>query len=488
MSFSGNTDSVSTMAGNSSASNRRLSGHLGTWDIVFTVLAYNAPLTIIIGLIPVIIGMGNGLGAPMTYLAAGGLMLLFAVGFTAMARHVPNAGAYYAYITAGLGRPMGLGSAFMAVLAYAFMLVGAYLYAGVIFSSVDLSSIGVTGTEWWQWTILIAVIVAVLGHFRITLSARILTMALVLEVIVVFVWEAMVFGKGGASGNSLEWLTPTALTSGSIGIAVLFGVTCYAGFEATAVFREEARNPEVTVPRATYISIIAMTLLFASGTLCFILGFGPERALAIATEDPSNAGLQVIGMYLGEAGATLVHTLMATSIFACVLAIHNILGRYIYSLSVDGVLPQVFGHVHAKHGSPSVASATVFIITIVSVIAVIYSRVDAYSGYASLIGVAGYTLMILQIFTTIAVLAFFRRGEHGVDVWRAKIAPTLALAGLFTTFWLATSNIELLTGSVSSAVTLMSCLIGALLFGVVYAIRLKSSDPSVYRAIGRQAV
>jgi amino acid transporter len=478
------TGSAATLTG----SERRLTGHLGTWDIVFTVLAYNAPLTIIIGLIPVIIGTGNGLGAPLTYLAAGALMLLFAVGFTTMARHVPNAGAYYAYITAGLGRPLGLGSAFMAILAYAFMLVGAYLYAGVIFSSISLSWIGIDSLPWWQWTILLSIIVGILGHFRISLSAKVLTLALVCEVIITFVWEASVVSKGGASGISLDWLTPSAITSGSIGLAVLFGVTCFAGFEATAVFREEARDPEKTVPRATYIAIIAMALIFASGTAAFIWALGPIQALDKSVNDPANAGLLAIEMYLGNVGVDIVRTLMATSIFACVLAIHNILGRYIYSLSIDGVFPKFLGEVHPRHGSPHKSSAAVVVITLASVAASVITKVEPYSGYASLVGIAGYTLLILQILTTIAVLVFFRAIDHTANAWQTFIAPMLALVGLMGTGWLATSNIGLLTGSEQTAAILLTFLFGALVLGTLYAIWLKSSKPNVYRVIGRQEI
>ncbi|UVM29266.1 MULTISPECIES: APC family permease [Pseudomonas] len=467
---------------------QRLRGNLGTFDIVFTVLAYNAPLTIIIGLIPVIIGVGNGLGAPLTYLAAGCLMLLFAVGFTTMARHVPNAGAYYAYITAGLGRSLGLGSAFMAILAYTFMLIGAYLYVGVTFSTISLSWIGLEKLPWWQWSLGFAAIVAVLGHFRISLSAKLLSLALVCEVIITFVWEAAVFQDGGANGLSMSWLTPEALTSGSIGLAVLFGVTCFAGFEATAIFREEARNPEVTIPRATYISIIAMSVMFASATLCFILGWGPEAALDKSINDPSNAGMAVVEAYLGNVGVSIVHTLVCTSIFACVLAIHNILARYIYSLSVDGVLFKSLSTVHPSHDSPYRASGMVAVITVASLLAAIYSGVEPYSGYASLVGIAGYTLLILQILTSVAVIVFFIKTPKGVSAMKTKVAPALALVGLSTTAWLATENIGLLTGSESVAMILLAFLFGSLMFGCVYALWLKRSSPLVYRAIGRQEI
>ena len=44
-----------------------LSGHLGTFDIVFTVLAYNAPLTVVTGFMGLLLSRGNGFGAPVTF-------------------------------------------------------------------------------------------------------------------------------------------------------------------------------------------------------------------------------------------------------------------------------------------------------------------------------------------------------------------------------------------------------------------------------------
>jgi amino acid transporter len=207
-----------------------------------------------------------------------------------------------------------------------------------------------------------------------------------------------------------------------------------------------------------------------------------------SVNDPANAGLLAIEMYLGNVGVDIVRTLMATSIFACVLAIHNILGRYIYSLSIDGVFPKFLGEVHPRHGSPHKSSAAVVVITLASVAASVITKVEPYSGYASLVGIAGYTLLILQILTTIAVLVFFRAIDHTANAWQTFIAPMLALVGLMGTGWLATSNIGLLTGSEQTAAILLTFLFGALVLGTLYAIWLKSSKPNVYRVIGRQEI
>ncbi len=81
-------------------------------QIVFFVVAAAAPLTAMLGAVPPAISLGNGPGLPGAYVIVGIILLLFSVGFAAMSRHVINAGAFYAYIAQGLGRPFGVGAAF----------------------------------------------------------------------------------------------------------------------------------------------------------------------------------------------------------------------------------------------------------------------------------------------------------------------------------------------------------------------------------------
>ena len=80
---------------------------IGMWQIVFFVIAAAAPLTGMLGVIPVAIRLGNGAGVPGAFVAAGLILLVFSVGYAAMSRHVVNAGAFYAYLAQGLGRSFG---------------------------------------------------------------------------------------------------------------------------------------------------------------------------------------------------------------------------------------------------------------------------------------------------------------------------------------------------------------------------------------------
>ena len=463
-----------------------LSGNLGTFDIVFTVLAYNAPLTVVMGFLALIVSLGNGLGAPITFLIAGGLMLLLAVGFTTMSKHVPNAGAFYAYVTAGLGKELGFGSALMAILAYAFMMVGIYLYAGMIYSNLVMQIFNSAPYVWWAYSLALLAIVSMLGYLRITLSAKLLTIALVCEVVMVLCWQVAVVSAKGPVGMSPSWMTLDAVTSGSLGIGLLLGVTSFAGFEATAVFREEARNPSVTIPRATYSAVILLSMLFASSAYAYICGFGPEVALSRSSADPSTAALESIGLFLGNTGKQAVSFLLCSSIFACALALHNIVARYIYCLGIDGAIPRGLAAVHVRHGSPHRASMLVSIVMLVVLIALVIADIEPYAGYGALTGTGGYVLLILLVLTSLSVVTFFAGKSVTSSRWKTLYAPFLSFLALAVVGVLATINMDVLTGNLQAAVLLLLSIASTLIGGCLYARWLKAERPEIYQGIGRQ--
>lgn len=76
------------------------------------------------------------------------------------------------------------------------------------------------------------------------MSAKILSVAMVLEVAIVMVFNvAVVLRGGGATGYSAAPINPANLSHGDFGIALLFAIMIFLGFEATALFRDEVRTP-----------------------------------------------------------------------------------------------------------------------------------------------------------------------------------------------------------------------------------------------------
>ena len=233
---------------------QKLAGSMGATELAITGLAFAAPVAVVAGLIPFVI-VFNGIGTPATYAVTTLLLLTFAVGYTAMSRRLSNPGAFYAYITAGLGRTVGLGSAFMATFAYFVLGINGYTFFGIACEQL-LVSFDLPAGSWYWYSLACWLACAVLGYVNISVSAKVLSVAMVLEVAVVIVYDIAVAFSSGPEPRTLSSFEWSSLTSGSLGIAMLFAATSFLGFEATAVFREEVRDPDKNVPRATYMAVV----------------------------------------------------------------------------------------------------------------------------------------------------------------------------------------------------------------------------------------
>ncbi|MCW2758892.1 MAG: Amino acid permease-associated region [Nocardioidaceae bacterium] len=466
----------------------KLAGTMTTFDIVFTVLAFNAPLADFVGYLTVIIGYANGLGTPSIFIAAGLLVFVFAAGFTTMSKHLPNPGAFYAYVTAGLGKPLGLGAAFLAIASYVFLYVSSYIYGGTSLTALVSDVFHGPHIDWWVFNVALIVICGVLGYFRITLSARILTAAMVLEVVLIVIYDTVVFVQGGHEGFTSSAVDPHFVFSGSLGLAALFGIGMFSGFEATAIFREEARDPERTIPRATYIMIGVIAVLYGITSYALIVGVGPSTVVASAAADPTGTAIGTVDAYLGTVGKDLVVVLLCSSVFAAILAMHNITARYLFSMGRDGVFPRALGKVHASHGSPYIASATTTGLAVLFLIGLLISKADNLTVYARLAGIALYALIMLLLMTSAAIAAYFWvRPDHGLGKWKTLYSPVIAGIGFVVALVLATQNASFLVGGSKSAATILIVFFFAMVVvGAVYAIALRSTRPDVYARIGRQ--
>jgi amino acid transporter len=451
----------------------RLSGHLGTVGIVFMVVAAAAPLTVIGGNMPLAMGLGNGAGAPVGFLIAALVLLLFSIGFVTMTPYVPEAGAFFSYVTVGLGKRMGTGIAVVALIAYTAIQVGIYGYIGWAIGDT-VRFYGGPEIPWPVYSFVILAIVALLGYRHIELSARVLGVALVLEIGIVVLLDLVIVANPGPSGLTFASFRPDVFTQGTLGIAVLFALTGFIGFEATAVFRDEARDPERTIPRATYAAVLIIGGFYALTCWAFVVAIGPEQVTAVAQltlDGEANMLLDTTDVTLGRVGRDIVNVLLLTSLFACVLSFHNVIARYQFVLAGKGLLPRRLGSVHPTHNSPAFSSVVQTVTAAVIVLLLAVFGVDPLVGvFGSMAGAATVGMVILMLTTSVAVLVYFlRHREHkGGRVWQTGIAPALACLGLLASLWLVLANFTLVTGgsttlsAILAAVPFLGLLIGCL--------------------------
>ncbi len=475
-------------------------GRLGALAVAFFVISAAAPLTAMAGGAPFGMLLGNGAGVPFNYLIVTVLMLVFAVGYVAMARHHTSAGAFYSYVARALGGHAGGMAAWIALLGYNTMQIGLFGLWGVASSGFLAVAFG-WNVPWWVTAFIALAVIAVLGYRQIDLSLKVLGILVACEFLIVAIFDVMVLIKGGASGTAgLEassFTFDTLLHGGpSMAQGLLFAAASFIGFEATTIYSEEAKDPARTVPRATYIAVMTIGLFYTVTSWLMINAHGDPahlRDYLVSKDlggDPTNFLFTISVPYMGELlGVKVMLFLFASSLFAALLAFHNAVARYAYALGREGLVPEVLGHTHKKHLSPHMGSASQSVLAAIVVAVFAIRGMDpATTLFTWLTQLGTLAITYLMALSTIAVIVFFRRNP-GLEPnpWRSLIAPALATIGLTLLAIYSTQRFSFLIGSEDSPLgwLLPSLIPVAAIIGAVSADFLKRREPSLFDQMGR---
>lgn len=455
-------------------------GTLGTADIAFFVVSAAAPLTVMAGVAPIAIVLG-GIGAPAGYLLAGVTLAIFAVGFTAMSRNVRSGGAFYAYITRGLGKPVGMGAALLAMIGYNGMEIGVYGLLGTATADTAHALWGIDIP--WLPVSLAGLLLIWWGGFRsIDFGAKVLGVLLVAETGILLLLAAGVLIKGGEGGIGLDSFTPGHVLVPGTAAVLAFAFSAFTGFESTVIYRREARDPARTIPRATYIAVGFLGVFYAFVVWTVIQAFGDEAVVAAATDDPGGLFFAAITTYVGGWAADLMHVFIVTSILASLLAFHNAINRYGLALSEEGVLPKALAKVHPRHRSPYVAGIAQTALGALVVLGFAAAGADPYTQLLLWVNTPGMIgLMALMLLAAVAVPCYFRGIRHREGRIRTVVAPVTAAVLLVVAIWLVVSKVALFTGASPVVNTVLVALVPAVfLLGVALALWLRRSRPEVY--------
>jgi amino acid transporter len=475
---------------------------LGVPSLVFFIVAASAPLTAIAGGQAATYLVTSNRGTAFMFIPLGIILGLFVVGYAAMSRHVANAGAFYSYVARGLGKVQGVGAAFVALIAYNAMQIGIYGLFGVAMGAFMADKIGITA-EWWVWCLIAGAVIGLLGVLQIDLNARVLAVLLILEVVVVALFDFAIIADPGPQGLSTIALDPTVAFGTAVGATLTFCVAAFVGFESAAIYSEECKDPKRTVARATYIAVALIAGFYALSSWLLSVAAGPDTivnpdALVAAgfvtggAPDPTTVlfitGQDRLGAFWGDASALL----FATSLFAALLSFHNAVARYTFSLGREGVLPSSFGRVNPRTGAPWIGSLaqTVLAMTIV-IVFVIASADPVLKLFTWLTNLGALGVLLLMAATSFAVVGYFRRSpEPGLSTWSSTIAPLLSGVLLIVILILGVANFNVLITSATDAPTdtmtivLPLILFGGGVLGLVVGALLKSRKPDVYARIG----
>lgn len=472
--------------------NRLRPGVLGVGAITFLVISAASPLVGVAGGFPVAMLLGNGAGLPLALCLVVGILLAFAAGYTAMARHLSNAGGFYAIASQSLGGVTGGSSAMVALISYNCMQIGIYGMFGVAASGLvqDLTGIHL---PWWLYVFAAIGVISVLGYRQVDLSMKVLLTLVAGEFLGVLLLDIAILKSGGAAGIEFSSFTPTAFFSGSPAIGLLFCFASFVGFEATTIYSEEARNPARTIPLATYLSVIIVGVFYAFSVWCMVVGAGSEGLIATIEKlgDPVAFTFSLSDRFAGPWLTLLLRVLFVTGVFAGLLAFHNTIARYFYTIGRDGLLAGRLGTTHSRHQSPHVGSVVQSLIAAVVILVFALAGADPIlTLFSWLTNVGTLGILVLMTISAVAVIVFFRRRrELAGNTWRTLLLPAAAGLAFACITALAVYRFDLLTGaSKALSMLLPGLVLAAAVAGLVLALRLRRSDPGRFRQLGHHKI
>lgn len=441
---------------------------LGVATVAFLVISAAGPLGYLGGFAPLAFLVG-GPGAPSSYLIGGVILLLFVAGFTAMTPYVRSPGAFYAYIATGLGKPAGAIAAIFALVAYNVALISALGLIAVFVNSEIQKYFGFT-PPWVITAIVVALVVFLVAAAGINIGARVLGFLLIVESLLLAALAVAIIVQGGANGLDLDSFTPAAITTQGMGAVIAFSLAGFLGIEGAALYRAETRNADRTIPRATYTIVIVIMVFYAFVTWTIVQAFGSTGIVDAVNTYGGNLFFEAARQYLGDWAANLMSILIVTSLLAAQLAFHNAANRYAYSLSRDGVLPRSLSFTR-RSGAPWVAGAWQIGLSIVAVIVANGIGLDPYLQLALWFAAVVVLLVILlQVFTCVAVIVFFWRERRGVSLFRRLIAPLLAAVLLSLALSQLVAQFAYLTNAdFATNAVILSC-VGAFILATVLSV------------------
>jgi amino acid transporter len=176
---------------------------VGTMSVIFMAVATAAPITAMVGNVPIAVGFGNGSHAPGGYIVATVVLGLFAVGYATMAKHITATVAFYGYISHGLGRIVGMASGLLITMAYVVFeasLIGIFSF---FFQNLLKSQFDVT-VHWIVPALLMVVLNCLLTYFDVNLAAKVLGVFLVTEIVMLSLGAlGVLFHGGGPEGFAI---------------------------------------------------------------------------------------------------------------------------------------------------------------------------------------------------------------------------------------------------------------------------------------------
>jgi len=283
-----------------------------------------------------------GAAAPLAYLACTIAMGLIVLCFADAGSRVSMTGGPYAYVETAFGPFVGFVS-------------GVLLWVGITLAVSAVSSffadslvalvpaLGLTGRAIAITVVLVVLAAAnVRGARGVTRFNAAATIAKLLPLALL-----IVAGLATMQWSNLAWTSPPSAAAVSRASVLL--VFAFLGVESALVPSGEVDDPARTVPRAIFVAMSVVALLYVAIQLV------AQGLLGAALPGDATPLASAASVALGPAGRTLILVGSAVSMFGYVSGMTLAVPRMLFAFGRDGFLPGALASVHPRYRTPHVA-------------------------------------------------------------------------------------------------------------------------------------
>jgi len=361
-----------------------------------------------------------GATAPIAYVLCAIAMGLIVSCLAEAGSRVSMTGGPYAYIEVAFGPLPGFLAGFLLwmLLTFAMAAVATVLVASLGALVPALASRGSSAA------VLVAIyaVFATINILGVALGARVnsaLTVAKILPLLLLIAGGIFAIDPDNLAITNLPDMPTLARSS----ILLIFA---FAGIEAALVPGGEVKEPARTVPRAIFVAMAAITVLYAS------LQFVAQGVLGPALATSKAAPLaEAAGVALGGWARTLLLIGAVLSMLGHAGAMILVTPRTLFAFARDGFLPSALARLHPVHRSPVAAILLQCAIVLVLAITSTFERLAI---------LANLSTLVLYGACCLATWRLRRRDVQAGGIPFRVPAPTLVIVlALVVIGWMLTS-------------------------------------------------
>jgi APA family basic amino acid/polyamine antiporter len=322
------------MRASQSSSLRRDIGFFGA-----SFLVLNAMIGAGIFALPGKVAVNAGLLSPWLFLVVGLMFLSVVLTFAELASYYEKTGGPVIYATEAFGPLAGFSTGWAIYLArMTAFAANANVMAIYLGSLSDFFASDIA-----RGTIISVVTIGLTWANLLGVKDGVRTMGVFTFLKVTPLFLLVLMGLQHVTGSTLIPAAPFFVEE--LGSTTLLLIYAYVGFETIAVTAGETSQPRSTLPKALVGTVIGTGMLYFLIVLVFVS--------VIPADQYANATLIDVGRALAGPGGAFAITLAAVFSIGGNLAGSMIAApRLIFSLAENRLLPQWFGHVHAKYATP----------------------------------------------------------------------------------------------------------------------------------------